>query len=151
MNPSAYTPSKSSTQKKTGTTFKDTYGDGTSAEGQVYSDKLSIGGVSASKAYIGRSQQAFIQNEGNSQGISGMAFPRLASFRQKEPFFQSLIKAGALDEHAFMFKLREHGSVLTLGQSDPGATWVPVTNASYWSVDAQINDQKVTGIVDSGA
>lgn len=151
VNPSAYDPNQSSTSQDTGTTFRDGYGDGTQAYGEVYQDALSIAGLSAPTAYIGLSQSQFVGgNEGNNQGISGMAFPNLAAFQQQTPYFYSLINAGALDQQAFTFKLRSSGSSLTLGSKSSSATYVPVTDASYWTVDAQVNGQSTSGIVDSG-
>lgn len=148
VNPGAYKAGSSS--QDTGTTFQDSYGDGTTASGEVYADKLTIGGLSADKAYIGLSQQTFINGEGNSQGISGMAFPSLSSFQQQEPYFYSLVNAGVLDEPSFTMKLHQEGSTLTLGASDPAASWTPLTDASYWSVNGKINSQSISGIIDSG-
>lgn len=150
VNSGAYVPSKSRTSSNTNTFFFDQYGDGTTAFGNVYSDKLTIGGLSAPKAYIGLSTSTFITGESNNQGISGMAFPALAEFQQQEPYFYSLIKAGALDEQAFSFKLRSSGSSLTLGSKSSSATYVPVTDATYWTVDAKVNGKATSGIVDSG-
>lgn len=152
VNPGAYNPDQSSSSSDTGTTFNDGYGDGTQANGEVYQDALTIGGLHADKAYIGLSQSQFIggQGEGNNQGISGMAFPNLASFQQQEPYFYSLLNAGVLDQQAFIFALRTSGSTLTLGAASDSATYVPVTDASYWSINAKINNQDISGIVDSG-
>lgn len=150
-NSDAYKPDDSKASKDTGTPFKLSYADGTSAKGDVYSDKLTIGDLKADKAYIGASKTQFIEGDGNSQGISGLAFPSLSSFEQKEPFFFSLIKAGAVDKKAFTMKLRKDGgSSLTLGAADDGAEYVDLSEDSYWSVDAKVNDQDISGIVDSG-
>lgn len=116
----------------------------------MYSDKLSIGGLSASKAYIGLAQQQFITNEGGSQGISGMAFPSLSSFQQKKPYFYSLIDAGVLDNKAFVFSLADEGSTLTLGATDSSATFVPVTDPSYWTVSASVEGNDIDAVVDTG-
>jgi Eukaryotic aspartyl protease len=70
VGPEAYNPSKSSTSKDTGTTFEDSYGDGTTASGEVYQDVLTIGGLKANTAYIGRSQSDFVDQ---GAGIAGMA------------------------------------------------------------------------------
>lgn len=150
VNPAAYDPSQSSTSQDTRTQFSNSYGDGTTASGDVYADALTIGGLNAPTAYIGKSNQVFISGEGNSQGISGMAFPSLASFRQQEPWFYSLIKAKALDQQAFVFDLKESDSTLSIGSTAANASWAPLTDASYWSIRAKINGKPIHAIVDSG-
>lgn len=80
-----------------------------------------------------------------------MGFPALCSFEQKTPFFQSLLKSGNLDQEGFTMKLRkEAGSSMELGTISQSATYVPVTEAAYWTVDGKINDQSISAIIDSG-
>lgn len=144
-------PNSSSTSSNTGTIFWDLYADGTSAVGPVYKDKLSIGGLTAPEAYVGLSWTKFWTGHGDSQGISGMAFPIISEFLPHEPYFYSLIKAGVLDEQAFIFKLRPSGSSITLGTKSSAATYVPVTSATYWNVGVEVNGWRdTTGVVDSG-
>ncbi len=140
VNPTVYTPSKSRTSTNTKALFSTLYGDGTSAQGTVYRDTIRIGGLTATNTSIGRSRDHFVDD---TDGIAGMAFPVLASFRNAKPFFYSLIDSGAVKTKAFIFKLRATGSTLTLGARDPAATYVPVTQAAYWSVNGQVNGRKI--------
>lgn len=88
---------------------------------------------------------------GNRQGISGLAFPSIATFLQHEPFIYSLINAGVLDEQAFEFKLiNGTGSTLTLGSSNKDATWVPLIEETFWGIPASLNGFIFNGVVDSG-
>ncbi|KDN51399.1 acid protease [Tilletiaria anomala UBC 951] len=145
-NAGAYSPGSSA--RNTGTTFHDSYGDGTTASGEVYTDILSIGGLNADGATIGLATQQFVSDP--DQGIAGMGFPSLASFQQRTPLFYSLINAGVLDEHAFIFRLSTGDSTLTLGQTDSKVNFTPVTHAAYWSISGAINGKSINGIIDSG-
>lgn len=149
VNPGSYTPG--STAVDTGMTFSTAYGDGTTAQGDVYTDDLEIGGLKASKGSIGLSKSSFVDSGSN--GISGMAYPALATFGRKyPPFFDTLMNAGVLDDPVFTFKLRKTGSALTLGQAAASdITYVDVDQSQgFWSVDASINGQAITSIVDTG-
>lgn len=79
-----------------------------------------------------------------------LQFPALSSFEQQEPFFYSLINAGVLSQEAFVFKIRNGGGSLTLGTADSAASYTPVTQAAYWSVNGKANSQSIAGIIDSG-
>lgn len=152
VNPGAYTPDKSSSSSMTNSTFRSLYGDGTQAQGNVYTDVLEIGGLTAGKAYIGRARQDFIKNEGSSQGIAGMGFPVLSTFQgAQKPWFYALAEAGVLDKKAFVFKLHKSmSSSLTLGATNSDATYSPVTDAAYWSIQGDINNEPIAAIIDSG-
>ncbi|CAD6925996.1 unnamed protein product, partial [Tilletia controversa] len=96
--------------------------------------------------------------EGGNQGISGMAFPSLATFGDAyPPFFDSLHNAGVLSSFQFAFKLGSSGSHLYLGGHDPsdiiGApTWLSVDSAKgFWQVPATADGYKdIESVVDTG-
>ncbi|KAK0548817.1 hypothetical protein OC846_004329 [Tilletia horrida] len=115
VGPGAYSPGYSA--QDTGKQFSTSYGDGTTASGEVYLDTLSIAGLSADSAAIGLAQQTFLQSGENSDGICGMSLPALATFDQP-PYFYSLKNAGAVDSGVFAFALSSGSSTLTLGGLD---------------------------------
>ncbi|KAE8203772.1 hypothetical protein A4X06_0g1929 [Tilletia controversa] len=158
--PGAYDPHASSTSVRTEQTFSTAYGDGTNARGTVYTDVLTIGGLKAAKTAIGLSSSRFLNStaEGGNHGISGMAFPSLATFGDSyPPFFDSLHNAGVLSSFQFAFKLGSSGSHLYLGGHDPsdiiGApTWLSVDSAKgFWQVPATADGYKdIESVVDTG-
>ncbi|KAE8257989.1 hypothetical protein A4X13_0g1985 [Tilletia indica] len=160
VNPGAYSPSSSSTSVRTSKTFSTAYGDGTTAQGTVYTDVITIGGLKAAKTAIGLSSSTFIQSaqEGGNQGISGMSFPALATFGSSyPPFLDSLHNAGVLSAFEFSFKLGSSGSDLYLGGYNPSdisgsPTWVSVdSNQGFWQVPASAAYYgSIESIVDTG-
>ncbi|CAD6900945.1 unnamed protein product [Tilletia controversa] len=156
----AYHPRASSTSVRTKKTFQTAYGDGTAAEGTVYTDVLTIGDLKAPKTAIGLSSSRFINpnKEGGNQGISGMSFPSLATFGHSHPpFFDSLHNAGALSAFQFAFKIDSSGSHLYLGGHNPSditgwPSWVSVdSNGGFWQVPATADGYgSFESIVDTG-
>jgi hypothetical protein len=75
-----YDPTKSSTAKIVqGATWKISYGDGSSASGNVYADTVKIGTVSIPNQQVELAQQAssqFVQGQG-SDGLIGLAWPSI--------------------------------------------------------------------------
>lgn len=157
VNPGAYTPSQSSTSKTNGDQFSTAYGDGTTAQGTIYTDTVHIGGLNAANTAIGVSNQQFIDSSEGSQGISGMAFPQLAAFGSAYlPYFYSLKKAGVVSSGKFQFDLRTSGSSLFLGGTNSAKySTTPVyvnidSNQGFWQVPATVNTQSIDSIVDTG-
>lgn len=157
VNPGAYNPSASSTSKTNGDTFSTAYGDGTTAQGTIYTDTVHIGGLSATNTAIGVSNQQFLDSSEGSAGISGMAFPQLAAFGSKYlPYFFRLKQAGAVTSGKFQFDLRTSGSSLFLGGTNSAKySTTPVyvsvdSNNGFWQVPASVNGQSIDSIVDTG-
>lgn len=72
-----YNPSKSTTSsKKTGYTWSITYGDGSGAKGNVYADKVVVGGVTATSQAVeaATSISTQFQQDVNNDGLLGLAF-----------------------------------------------------------------------------
>ncbi|GAC96622.1 endopeptidase [Pseudozyma hubeiensis SY62] len=157
VNPGAYTPSKSSTSKTNGDQFSTAYGDGTTAQGTIYTDTVHIAGLSAANTAIGVSNTQFIDSSEGSQGISGMALPQLAAFGSKYlPYFYSLKNAGAVSSGKFQFDLRTSGSTLFLGGTNSAKySTTPIyqsldSSQGFWQVPASVNGQSIESIVDTG-
>ncbi|WFD29226.1 cathepsin D [Malassezia sp. CBS 17886] len=159
VNPSAYNPKKSNTSKNTNRRFHTGYADGTKGEGNIYTDHLNIGGISAKNVAIGRAEQNFISNEGGNEGISGMSYPSIAAFpKQYPPFFSSLVNQKAVSEPVFQFTLKAgSGSSLHLGGVDKSKASGDFSYSSvdpssgFWATDASVNGQKITAIIDTGS
>nr|QHB50400.1 aspartyl protease [Sporisorium reilianum]QHB50401.1 aspartyl protease [Sporisorium reilianum] len=153
-NPGSYTPSQSSTSATNGDTFYDSYGDGSTAQGTIYTDVIHIAGLTASGSAIGVAQQNFISPGG---GLAGMAFPQLSQFGSNyPPYFYNLKNKGVVSSGKFQFDLRTSGSSLFLGGTNSAKySTTPVyvnvdNNAGYWQVAATVNSQSVQSIVDTG-
>ena len=160
-NPGAYDPKKSQDSKKTGKSFSAAYGDGTAAQGTIYTDSFEIAGLQARDVAIGCSSSEFIKDEDESQGISGMSFPSIQTFpKSYPPFFVSLMKQKAVSQGVFQFTLK-HGSnsdsILHLGSVDHSKAKGPLKyvdvdpSLGFWVVDASINGKSIKAIVDSGS
>ncbi|KAL9933761.1 hypothetical protein V8E36_007419 [Tilletia maclaganii] len=154
VNPGAYSPGSSSTSSRTSKTFSTSYGDGTTAQGTVYTDVVRIGGLSASNTAIGLSNSQFPIR----YGISGLSFPNIAAFGSSyPPWIDSLHNAGVLSAFEFSFKLGSSGSDLYIGGYNPNdisgsPTWVSVdSNEGFWQVPASADYfGSFESIVDTG-
>ncbi|ROV93764.1 hypothetical protein VSDG_07004 [Cytospora chrysosperma] len=78
-NHNVFDPSKSSTWKTaTGETWKISYGDGSSASGDVGTDTVNIGGVSVENQAVELAKTAAAQfTSGTGDGLLGLAFPSI--------------------------------------------------------------------------
>lgn len=157
VNNGVYDPSASSTSQTNGDTFSTSYGDGTTAQGTIYTDTIHIGGLSATNTAIGVASSQFQDPSSGSQGISGMAFPQLAAFGSNYlPYFFRLKQAGAVSSGVFQFDLRTSGSSLYLGGTNSAKysstpQYVSVdSNNGFWQVPASVNGQSIDSIVDTG-
>ena len=72
-----YNPAKSSTSKKlSGASWAISYGDGSSASGDVYTDTVNVGGTTVTKQAIelAKTVSAQFQQDQNNDGLLGLAF-----------------------------------------------------------------------------
>ncbi|KDN47745.1 acid protease [Tilletiaria anomala UBC 951] len=155
VNPGYYNPSKSSTARDTGKTFSVQYGDGTSASGKIYNDTLTVAGLQAFGQAVGDATSSDIGSE--SAGISGMAFPSIAQF-QRDPFFYTLRKQGAVSRGVFGFGLSKENARLDLGTLDSDSyegdiNWVTIDDSNgFWQTSqGTLNGVPLlTSIIDTG-
>lgn len=106
-----YDPSQSSTaQELQGYTWNITYGDGSSSSGNVYTDTVTVGGVSVTNQAVELAEQVssqFIQDTAN-DGLLGLAFSSIntVSPQQQTTFFDTAINEGLLAANVFTADLQ---------------------------------------------
>ncbi|KAH8087161.1 acid protease [Cristinia sonorae] len=159
-----YNVNASSTSNATEKPFMLRYGDGSSVNGVIYTDDVSVGGITAKNQSVGAAaafNSGFNKNRFLADGLLGMGFPAISAF-QEPPFIQNLIAEGQLDEPAFSFKLNATGSELFIGGANPELyngefTYAPVTEQAYWQVPLEsiaVNNgvviNQVASIIDTG-
>ncbi|KAH9928187.1 aspartic peptidase domain-containing protein [Fomitopsis serialis] len=115
---SSYDASKSSTSKEQSGNFQIQYGDGSTASGPIYSDTVSVSGVSVTGQYL----SAVNSESGNlvggpNDGLMGMAFPTISQLKS-DPYFWTAVDQKAVKEGVFAFKLSTSGSELYIGGTD---------------------------------
>lgn len=89
-----YNPTKSTTAKKlSGYSWSISYGDGSSSSGDVYTDKVTVGGLSVTAQAVESAQtvSSSFTSEGNLDGLLGLAFSSIntVSPRQQTTFFDT--------------------------------------------------------------
>ncbi|KAF9010784.1 aspartic peptidase domain-containing protein [Cyathus striatus] len=159
-----YDPTKSSTSADLNEEFHLAYGDGSSVEGDVYTDTVSVGGIQVTKQAVGVATEysnGFSSNSFSPDGLMGMAFQQISEFRSTS-FFQTAIEQGKTSSGEFAFKLSDSGSELYLGGTNSrlytgSFTYVPVTSVGFWEVDIDalgVNGKNVidglSAIIDTG-
>ncbi|KAI0048762.1 acid protease [Auriscalpium vulgare] len=164
-NHTMYDPSASSTSQDRDATFKLTYGDGSSVEGEQYTDVVTCAGLTAKAQALGAANTystGFSSAQFPADGLMGMGFQEISQFKSP-PFFQTLIEDGQVTDQVFGFKLAESGSELFLGGTNPALytgdfTYVDVTTEGYWQTNFDsiaVNGsiplfQKSSCIIDTG-
>ncbi|TFY79205.1 hypothetical protein EWM64_g4806 [Hericium alpestre] len=139
-----YDPSTSSVSASTGAPFSLAFGDGSTVEGTVFTDTVTVAGLTATNQAVGDSSQysdGFAIDEFPPDGLLGMAFPEISVFGAN-PFFQTLIAQGTVTSPEFGVKLATTGSELFLGGIDDSLftgsfTQNPVTDVGFWQIDLQ--------------
>ncbi|KAJ9098804.1 hypothetical protein QFC19_006281 [Naganishia cerealis] len=138
MDFDTYNPSSSSTAKNAGRTFTISYGDGSTTSGQVYTDSVTVAGLTAQNQAVGFATTASSTTGATFDGLVGMAYQSIST-EQAAPFFASLYSQGAVSSGLFAFKLTSAGAELSLGGLDinnysGGVTYSPVTQQAYWQI-----------------
>ncbi|TFK45302.1 acid protease [Heliocybe sulcata] len=159
----AYNPSQSSSSKDTHQTFQLSYGDGSSVQGEQYSDSVIIQGLASQNQRLGAATQystGFSKSRFPPDGLLGLAFQEISDYNAP-PVFASFVQQAQTTQTVFTFRLTSsQGSELELGSSSlagNAVTYTPVTQQGYWQVNMQsvlVNGKNVLGqisaIIDSG-
>ncbi|KAG0269038.1 hypothetical protein DFQ27_004970 [Actinomortierella ambigua] len=126
----------SSTSQDLGLTFNTTSG-----SGNVFTDTISIGGITATEQAMGVATQYsknMTRDQSPADGLLGLGFKSLDSFGQS-PLMRTLIAQGQLSEPVFSLKLVSGGSELFLGGKNGDLytgeiTYSQVTEENSWTV-----------------
>ncbi|CDO77214.1 hypothetical protein BN946_scf184747.g27 [Trametes cinnabarina] len=133
-----YNPSKSSTAKKSSGTWNISYGDGSSASGNVYTDNVTVGDITIKNQALELAEKmsaSFLQDR-SSDGLLGLAWPQINTV-QPEPVatpVENMIKQKLIDPPVFTVKLGrgDDAGFYSFGFIDTSVTPNPIT---YTSVD----------------
>lgn len=133
-----YNPSASSTSSDQGRTFTISYGDGSQTSGEVYTDTVTVAGLTANAQAVGAASQVDSTTGAGFDGLLGMGYQALSTERAA-PFFVSLINQRKVSQGVFSFRLASSGAELYLGGTNPNKytgsiTYTPVTQQAYWTV-----------------
>ncbi|KAL1986983.1 hypothetical protein VTN96DRAFT_5139 [Rasamsonia emersonii] len=165
-----YDPAKSQTFKQIeGATFNITYGDGSSASGNVGTDTVNIGGATVENQAVELAtevSQSFIEDT-SSNGLVGLAFSKLNTVQpqQQKTFFDNI--ASSLDEPVMTASLKAGGvGTYEFGRIDQTKFTGQLANVSvdnsngFWQFnsaqfavgDGQLQDIRIapTAIADTG-
>ncbi|GAA5851854.1 hypothetical protein JCM9279_001909 [Rhodotorula babjevae] len=157
-----FDPSQSSTVENSTDSFQISYGDGSSVSGPVYTDTVTVAGLSAKSQHF-----SAVTNMGTDffgatpvDGILGLGFETISNLGER-PFFKTLWEEGHVSQNLFSFVLGDaDDGELYLGGLDGTRysgelTYTPVTQAGYWQVEgaAVVNGIKLATeqmIIDTG-
>jgi cathepsin D len=136
-----YDPFASSTSTDRNFSFSLQYSDGTIVHGQLYTDTLTIAGLTATNQTLGAASQYgkdFQSPKFPADGVMGMAFQSISQY-PAPPVFQTLVADGQTDSPVFAMKLVASGSELTLGGLNPDlykgdVFYTPVNPQGYWQI-----------------
>lgn len=163
-----YNPSKSSTSKKlTGATWSISYGDGSSSSGDVYTDKVTVGGLSVSSQAVEAAKKvsAEFESETDLDGLLGLGFSSINTVKptKQKTFFESALSS--LDSPVFTADLKhQEPGTYNFGYIDDSAYtgeiaytpidssegWWTFTSESYSVGSGSTVDTSITGIADTG-
>ncbi|KPV77463.1 uncharacterized protein RHOBADRAFT_51313 [Rhodotorula graminis WP1] len=153
--------SQSSTAENSTDSFQISYGDGSTVSGPVYTDTVTVAGLSASSQHF-----SAVDDMGTDfgdtpvDGILGLGFETISNLGER-PFFKTLWEEGHVSQNLFSFVLgdTDEGELYLGGLDDAKysgeLTYTPVTQAGYWQVEgaASANGIKLAPeqmIIDTG-
>ncbi|OAQ58849.1 secreted aspartic proteinase precursor [Pochonia chlamydosporia 170] len=162
-----YNPGSSSTaQLLQGESWSITYGDQSSSSGDVYSDVVTIGGLSVQGQAVESAKQVSAQfSSGPSSGLLGLAFSSINTVQpdQQKTFFDNATPN--LDAPLFTANLNhntngkynfgyiddsEHTGSITYTAVDNSQGFWGFTSSGYAVGGGQTNGQSISGIADTG-
>ncbi|KAK4704863.1 hypothetical protein P7C70_g1350, partial [Phenoliferia sp. Uapishka_3] len=140
-----YNPAKSTTAKRqTGSTWSISYGDGSMASGDVYTDSVALGSITIPNQAIelaSKLSSSFLQ--GGSDGLLGLAWPSINTVTPNAVAtpVENMINEKLINSSIFSVKLTKGGvdGFYTFGEIDSSVTnepilYAPVDNSQgFWS------------------
>jgi hypothetical protein len=167
---SIYNPAKSKSSKKlSGATWKISYGDGSGASGDVYTDTVNVGGtqVTGQAVEVAKTISAQFQQDENNDGLLGLAFSSINTVKptQQTTFFDTAIKEGVLSENVFTVDLKKgvpgtydfgfiddskYTGDITYTAVDNSQGFWSFTSSGYGVGDNDFQSQTIQGIADTG-
>ncbi|KAG6328714.1 hypothetical protein ID866_10375 [Astraeus odoratus] len=160
-----YNPNASSTAVNKNSAFVLTYGDGSTVEGEQYTDTVVVAGLAAVRQALGVAHQypTILQaSRFPADGVMGMALEGL-SIWNANPVVQTLLDHNVISDPVFAFKLSPSGSELSIGSIDSALctgplTYAPITGAGFWQIQGDAISthgkpavKNFSAIVDTGA
>ena len=158
-----YNPATSSTSELVeGACLNVQYGDGSTTSGSVYTDDVTVAGLTANGHTIGVANTLSNSFKNDPQdGIMGMGYQSISQM-DAPPFLQTLMKQNKVAAPQFSFFLNSgSGSELYLGGANPqkytgDIEWHDVISESYWVLqgNAFINSESASSefnaVIDTG-
>lgn len=108
-----YNPTKSKTSKKlSGATWSISYGDGSSASGDVYTDTVTVGGIAIKNQAVELASKISAQfaQDVNNDGLLGLAFSSINTVKpnQQTTWFDTGVNQGAFAQNVFTADLKHN-------------------------------------------
>ncbi|KAK7420130.1 hypothetical protein QQZ08_010544 [Neonectria magnoliae] len=165
---SEYSPSKSSTSKKlAGVTWSIQYGDGSSSSGDVYTDKVTVGGLTVNAQAVGaaRTVSDSFTSESDLDGLLGLGFSSINTVqpKQQKTFFDNAMPQ--LDFPVFTADLRHdapgfynfgfigkssYTGEISYTDIDNSQGWWQFMSSGYAVGGGSVSSSPITGIADTG-
>lgn len=156
-NHNLYDPSQSSTsQQLSGESWSIQYQDGSGSSGDVYSDNVTVGGVTVQGQAVETASQVSDQfANGDSDGLLGLAFSSINTVTpdQQKTWFDNA--QSQLDKPLFVADLRHDApGSYTFGGIPSAASNIHYTSVDnsqgFWGFTPTISGRQVSGIADTG-
>ncbi|KXJ87061.1 aspartic peptidase domain-containing protein [Microdochium bolleyi] len=163
-----YTASKSSTAKKlSGSTWRISYGDGSSSSGDVYTDTVTIGGLTVKGQAVEAAQKvsSSFTRESETDGLVGLAFSSIntvspnqqltffdnAKSSLAKPLFTADLKHQATGHYNFGYiDTSAYTGALTYTAVDSSQGFWDFTSTGYQVGSGSFKSTSVSGIADTG-
>ncbi|KAL1647465.1 hypothetical protein SLS58_002795 [Diplodia intermedia] len=163
-----YDPSKSSTSSKlSGATWKISYGDGSSSSGDVYKDKVTVGGLTVSSQAVEAAKvvSSEFTADSDNDGLLGLAFSSLNTVQptQQKTFFDNaksslnspLFTADLKHNKAGTYKFgyidtTSYTGAITYAPISTTNGWWQWTSSGYAVGSGSFKSTSINGIADTG-
>ncbi|RDX43469.1 acid protease [Lentinus brumalis] len=158
----AYQAGRSSTSKLENGTFSIHYADNSTSSGPIYTDIVTVGGVTVTGQFLSAVTKESSQlSQEPTDGVLGLAWPSISELNSN-PFFLTAMNQSAVKEGAFAFKLASKGSELFIGGTNKKLYTGPIeyhgiVAQDYWqignasvSLNGTVVSSELKTIIDSG-